>query len=346
MAKHIILNERIGAIVPDIWTETWKGPTFNFHHGIGENRTKKTLQQCIDFHSFLDKWADGLAGEKIMFILPQDQDANVATTAQVKEGWLLADKWTDGRKGIGGLSMGAGETLVNALSTLYTTLLFNATCVIPVCPPSWESMNELPVAQSDIPWWAFMGVKDAAVTIASFVNTMGDIIRAGRTKNFNVSIYPDSDHYIWTSVYDKVIPVSPVVGAKDSSGKIITGLKSYTGIADWAMVNDPSIRPMEYFLMQRKGAFKPLPRLSDVQPQPIPEPVPAPTPTPTDVFFRNFIFTPPVFGITWSAGPETIWRLPSGVTIKEMYTAGDPKTDKQYLKVVHSEGSKVFGPKQ
>lgn len=266
MAKHIILNERIGAIVPDNWTEAWKGATFNFHHGIGENRKRKTLQQCIDFHSFLDKWADGFAGEPIMFILPQDQDENVATTAQVKEGWLLADKWTDGRKGIGGLSMGGGETLVNALSSLYSTLLFNTTFVMPICPPTWESEDEIPISKSDIPFWAFMGVKDAAVSIASFVNTMGDIIRAGRTKNFNVSIYANRDHYIWTSVLDKAIPVSPQTNAVDSTGKNIYGLAKYAGIADWAMVNNPAIRPMEYFLMQRPGNLKPLPRLSDAQP--------------------------------------------------------------------------------
>lgn len=270
MAKHIILNERIGAITPDNWTSSWRGPTFNFHHGIGENKLKKTLQQCVDFHSFLDKWANGLAGTDIMFLIPQDQDDNVATTAQVKEGWTMADKWTDGRKGIGGLSMGAGETMVNAMSSLLETVFYNATFIMPICPPTWESMDEGPLSRSDIPFWSFMGVQDKAVTIASWVNTMGDIIKAGRSKNFAASIYANRDHYIWTSVMGSAIPVSPNIGAKDASGNDIYGLKSYSGVADWAMMNNPSIRPMDYFLRQRKGAFTPVPRLGAVTPVPAP----------------------------------------------------------------------------
>jgi hypothetical protein len=76
---------------------------------------------------------------------------------------------------------------------------------------------------------------------------------------------------------------------------------------------------------------------------PKPTPIPAPT---ASVYFKNFIDTRPVFGVTWSDGTQTVWRLPAGATIKEVYTNGDAKASGQYLKITYSTGSKVFGPKK
>jgi hypothetical protein len=283
MATHFIDRTRkLVVIFPQRYVAGKKYPTFNFHHGIGENAlsdTNNTLDEFSEFHRFLDKWADGLGGEEMIFILPQDQDSNVATTQHVAEAWKWADQYTDGRKGIGGLSMGGGETMQQFMSGLYTKYP-DATFILPICFPSWESLDEKPLALDKRPFWAFMGVKDGSVTIGSFVNTIGDIIAAGRKpdSNFYVTIYPNRDHFIWSTVLGSVVPVSPNTGALDANGKTIYGLSKYAGIADWAMVNNPAITPIAYFLMQWPNNYKPLPRLGEVVV--VPEP-PAPTPTPT-----------------------------------------------------------------
>jgi hypothetical protein len=317
-----------GIIYPHHYVNTRKWPVCVFCHGIGESGNRKSIQQCVDFHGFLKTLAD-ING--VVFVLPQDADADVFGDGEIVKVWSKAKAISDGRLGLGGLSMGGGGTLSVHMSN--ATINDDVTFYFPICPPSWESMDERMVADDKVPMWSFMGAKDTAVSIASFTNTMGDIIAAGRKENFYVSIFPNKDHYIWGRVMETRPPITPA-----------EGVRLYGGIE---CVDDPAVSVMEYFLMQWPNDYKPLPRLSD-QAEPIPAPTPTPVPTADPVYFRNFIYTPPVYGITWSDGTKTTWRMPDMATIKEQYTNGDAKLDKQYLKVVYvNDGvtsTKVFGP--
>lgn len=81
---------------------------------------------------------------------------------------------------------------------------------------------------------------------------------------------------------------------------------------------------------------------------------PPPPPAPPQ-YFKSFIFTPPVFGITWTDGTNTsttIYSIPSGYVIDQLYTnmiTSDGEL-REYLKLDMLNGatplSKTFGPRK
>lgn len=352
-----------GEILPSDYTEGEKLPVGIFMHGIGEKAPDKTLTAAVDFHYWLKTAVDK---KRMIWLVPQDNGQNLFDDKELVQLIPIIKKYWDGRLILAGLSRGGGTTISTIMSN--SILKTMVSCYLIMCPPTWEGMDEKLVAVDDTPTWIFAGAKDAAdpaTKIDRIINTVDDILKAGRKKNFYFSVFPNDDHNIWTEVMGRigVPPISPADGAASVKGfntvtKIVNGVPTSAPVAiELQTVNNPAVDVYDFALLQRKGDYKPLPLLSD-KPEEEPAPIPMPpvvvppvvtppvTPPATPVFFRNFIDTRPVFGITWSDGTKTTWRMPTGTTIKEVYTAGDAKTDKQYLKIVHSAGSQTFGPKK
>lgn len=340
-----------GEILPTDYKDGEKLPVGVFMHGIGEISSKKSLADAVNFHYWLKTAADK---KRMVWLVPQDNGTNLFDDKELVQLIPTIKNYWNEQLILSGLSRGGGTTISTLMSN--SVLKAMVTTYLILCPPTWESMDEKLFAADDTPVWIFFGAKDAAVSISSIVNTVDDVIKAGRTKNFYFSVFPNDDHFIWNEVMGRigVPPISPADGAtewviKDSTGKIIYQV---------ACVNNPAVDVYDFALMQKKGDYKPLPLLTDEpeeQPAPIPTPTPIPEPVPTptpvaDVYYRNFIVTGSVYGITWSDGTKTTWKTPTGATVKQAYTAGDSKADKQYLKVEYLlgaiAGSKVFGPKK
>ncbi len=102
--------------------------------------------------------------------------------------------------------------------------------------------------------------------------------RCGSSQDsFYFSVFPDQDHQLWPEVLGAigVPPINPTTGAKSWKGENTVGTQKVP--IEVACVNNPAIDIYDFFLLQHKGDYKPLPLLSDVQPLPIPDPVEPPT---------------------------------------------------------------------
>lgn len=309
-----------GIIFPSGYVEGTKLPVEVFLHGIGEISTKKTLQQCVDFHFWFKTAADK---KKMIYILPQDDGTSLFDDKELIQLMPTIQKYSNGQVTLSGLSRGAGT----CLSVAGTDSAINPiiTGMIVICPPSWEGMNEAKIAAKLYPIWWFHGAKDAAdpgTYITRAINTVDDIRRAGRTKNFYFSVYPSGTHYIWNQVMNSigVPPITPANGANSWSGKnTVNGTEVSITVP---CVNNPAVDVYDFMLLQKLGNYKPLPLLTDV----VEPPAPSPTPT-TGADLLSVDSTPDgVNKATFSSGDPEYFKPKTGDAVSLITTDFKNKT--------------------
>lgn len=317
-----------GLIKPANYVEGRKYPVFVFLHGIGEVAGKKTLKACVDFHYWLKPAADK---KGIIFIVPQDNGSALFDDKELVQLIPIIKKYTDGRVGIGGLSRGGGTALAVYMSD--SVVMDLVTFCLALCPGNWEAMNEAKAAVRTIPLQIFAGAKDAAVKIATIVNTVDDIIRAGRKDNFYLHVFYNEDHYLWNEVMNAVNtpPITPALGATSWPGT-----NTVNGVAVNVVVpcvNDPAIDVYDYFLMQWPGNYKPLPRMN------IPAPIPAPG---GEVYLKYVDSTPDgVSKVVFSDGSPQYFKPAGTDTVSLISTDVERK-----IVTIRTKGGvkKTFGP--
>lgn len=276
-----------GEVFPDTYKEGDKLPVIVFLHGIGEIASKKSLKSAVDFHSWFKKAANV---KNIIAILPQDDGSNLFDDKELVQLIPVIQKYSNGQVCLSGLSRGGGTTISTIMSN--STIKKMVCCYIILCPPTWEGMDEKLFASDNVPVWLFAGAKDVADTatkIDRMVNTVDDIRRAGRTKDFYFSVFPNDDHYIWTEVMGAIgkPPITPTNGAKSWKGlntvtKIVNNVSTSAPVAiEVECLNNPACDVYDFFLLQHRDNYKPLPLAIEAQPEPIPAPPVSGTPPKT-----------------------------------------------------------------
>jgi hypothetical protein len=238
---------------------------------------------------------------------------------------------------IAGWIMSASGNFLSGVNNLYTNLVNN-----------------------NVKFWGVTATNDTVSdTSPAVITTVYAQLKALNSNAHAIrTVFPSTE---WPNDY----PVDAPTGSKTAHNAVlsrITGSPLYYSKGNWYLITQGitssltiKMNVYQWMLSNPKTSIYQDPTLTFSGPKysnPVTPPPPPPAPP---QYFKSFIFTPPVFGITWTDGTNTsttLFSIPSGYEINQVYTnfSSVDGEVREYLKVELLSGAtplnKTFGPRK